>query len=194
MPKLSGIFVDLPEIDKIPISDIHQWVKTRGQIQSLEDFIGNRVLYPQTVAMTVADLEVDLAILAESVRRNPEIVYDKVSKKLNITESMAMRFPPLQKLIMVLSRVIKFETMVTPIVVVGQKTSKLVGSLVAPPQDALKVQTSMTVEGKDFSPKLGSVSVIHSQNKNINIQIGNLGGIVASCGQLGVLVDLRSTG
>lgn len=191
MPKLTGIFANLEDLDKIPISDVDQWVKSKGHIRSLEDYVGNRILYPETVAVTKIDLEADLAIFVEAIKRSPDKVYDKVSKSLFLQDTVVARFPPLLNLVTAVSRVIAFETIVTPIILRSQKVNKLVGSLITPPLSTVSSQTTFVIEGKVVKPRIGAVSVIHSSNKNINVKIGNLGDVLVPCGQLGVIIDLR---
>ena len=68
MPKLAGIFDSFDNLDQIQIENIARWLKPQPQAIFLENYLAQRILYPQTIPMTENDLQTDLAILREALR------------------------------------------------------------------------------------------------------------------------------
>lgn len=97
MPKVSGIFDRFDHLDQIPISDIADWLNPRPDIKFLDNYIANRIIYPQITAISQAELDIDLAILREALKRNP-IFFKKAQKKILIPEEFLSRLPDLNKL------------------------------------------------------------------------------------------------
>ena len=87
MPKVSGIFEKFKDLEQIPIDDISRWLKPQPEY-FLENFIANRLLYPQVLPLTIQDLEIELAILKEVVKRDPK------HKTHDLQIEFLHRFPP----------------------------------------------------------------------------------------------------
>lgn len=66
----SGLFDSFDNLDQIATFDIARWLKTAPNETVLENYLANKILYPQTLPLTRADLELDLAILREALRQN----------------------------------------------------------------------------------------------------------------------------
>ncbi len=92
MPKLSGVFDSFKNLDQIPTDDINRWLKVKVEDRTLENHLGNRMLYPQTVPITNQELQIDLSILREAVKRNPSVVYNSATGRLNIPTELQTRF------------------------------------------------------------------------------------------------------
>lgn len=70
MSKLPGLFDSFDNLDQIPPEAIASWLKPVPQTISLENYLANRILYPQTFPITERDMQIDLAILREAVKIN----------------------------------------------------------------------------------------------------------------------------
>ena len=70
MPKLTGIFATF-DVEKIPPEDIARWLKPNPGLMVIENYLANKLLYPQTIPVTQLDLAIELASLREVVRRHP---------------------------------------------------------------------------------------------------------------------------
>lgn len=70
MPKLSGLFESFDNLDQINISTLSGWLKSPPDPIKLENYLANRILYPQTLPVTDLDMKIDLAILREALRIN----------------------------------------------------------------------------------------------------------------------------
>ncbi|MEK7617124.1 MAG: hypothetical protein AAB414_03650 [Patescibacteria group bacterium] len=68
MSKLPGLFDIFDNLDQIPVENIARWLKPQPSLAYIENFLAQRILYPQTIPITEADLKMDLAILREALR------------------------------------------------------------------------------------------------------------------------------
>lgn len=68
MAQFAGLFDSFDNLDQIKIDSVASWLKIPIQLTQLENYLANRILYPQTIPMTVADLEIDLAIVREALK------------------------------------------------------------------------------------------------------------------------------
>lgn len=64
------MFDSFDNLDQIAVEDIARWLKGAPNEVALENYLANKILYPQTLPLTKADLELDLAILREALRQN----------------------------------------------------------------------------------------------------------------------------
>lgn len=70
MPRLPGLFNNFDDLDQITPEKIASWLKSVPEYKILENYLANKILYPQTHAVTEFDMQVDLAILREALRNN----------------------------------------------------------------------------------------------------------------------------
>lgn len=70
MPKLSGLFDSFDNLDQISVENIAYWLKSAPNLIQLENYLANKILYPQTLPMSEPDMKIDLAILREALRIN----------------------------------------------------------------------------------------------------------------------------
>jgi len=99
MPKLSGVFQIFKDLDTLNTSDIYRWLNLHLQPQVIENHFANRLLNPQTIPMTLEEMQIDLAILREGIRLNPSIFYNNSTKTMTIPDGFIERFLPAAELI-----------------------------------------------------------------------------------------------
>lgn len=66
----AGLFDSFDNLDQISIEAIASRLKPVPQLTALENYVANRILYPQIMAQTQYDMMVDLAILREALKLN----------------------------------------------------------------------------------------------------------------------------
>lgn len=82
MPKLTGLFGIFDNLDKIPVEAIAFWLKPPPNLIQLENYLANKILYPQTLPLTEYEMKIDLAILREALRINGPKGIDKKTNSL----------------------------------------------------------------------------------------------------------------
>ncbi|EKD91215.1 MAG: hypothetical protein ACD_30C00039G0022 [uncultured bacterium] len=191
MPRLSGVFDIFADLERIPISDIASWLKQRGDLHTLQNSIGNRLLYPQVVPLTKEDLNIDLAILREAVFRQPEKIYSPKEQKIVIPENFLTRFPPLINLVIALLQALNPQG-ITTLNIKNIGVTKLIGSSVAPPFNGVVDNLSLEVNGTNIGQlKPGGVMLFPYKDKHLRIKIGQSLEGIAPGGDLGLIIDLR---
>lgn len=193
MSKLLGVFDLFDDLDKISIQDILGLLRTKVDIHNLENYLGNRILFPQTVATSKLEMEIDFAILTLSLKKHPEKVFKQAINQIYIPHLLIPRYPPLPKLVAVFIDSLNLEG-VTQIWVQEKNSAELVGSVI--PNKLLSQISKKDIENlmiKDQLKKLtlNQLNLIPIQDKQIKIKFS--GGHEFDCfgGNLGVLCDLR---
>lgn len=190
MPKLTGVFSLFKDLDKIPVADITRWIGDKSHIKLIENFIGNRVIYPQTIAFTREDIEIDFAILREALTRQPEILYNKSEKKIVITQDLEARFPPMQKLITLIIETINPKEL-TQIFLKSPNLNNLIGSVFAPPGKIPGETVKFKLGLKEVTAKKSTITFYPYKDHHLTLQFPNSNPIAASGGELGFVLDLR---
>ncbi len=70
MPKLTSLFDSFDNLDQIPTEAIVSWIKPVPDLNQLENYLANRILYPQTLPISEQDMKLDLSILREALKIN----------------------------------------------------------------------------------------------------------------------------
>lgn len=196
MPHLSGIFEEFPDLDKVSPLQIETWLKNKPEIHALANFLGNRLLYPQTVALSQSEMEIDLAILREAIKQKPALIADFQRSKLFIPQDYLYRFPPLPRLVGALIEAINPKG-VYQIHIKNQNQLKLVGSLISPPdiEKLSQGKKEICVDVGGFASKLrvNTVSISRIEASEVKVIIGG-NEYKVNGGELGVIIDLRVVG
>lgn len=195
MPKLTGIFEKFKDLDAIPVSDIISSLNIKGDPHIIQDFIGNRVLYPQTVPQTSADLEIDHKILTEALKRQPELLFNKNTQSIILTEEFTNRFPPFIKLVATIidsiapgglislflknAHTLRLGTIVTSSLIkniMGEKPTK-----------------QIFVNGEVKNLTFGTINLLPYKLNNLRLKLGQDQSqeIIVSGGEMGIFLDLR---
>ena len=190
MPKLSGPFSIFQGLDQITAQSLQRWLNTPVKEADLENFLANRLLYPQTIPTDAREMKIDLAILTECIHLNTNLYYNSLLKQVTITEDLTLRFQPLENLIQSLidglalvqtTKLIikKFDGqilkgwIVIPLPINNSLTHKihLVNSNTAPTHLDLKTNTLTFIPIDDSQ----SVELKVDDNFHLNLDFHNLG-------------------
>lgn len=196
MPHLSGIFDEFPELDKVSVEEIASGINPKPEKHFLVNFLGNRLLYPQTICLTPQEMELDLAILRVGIKFKPGIFYQPQSNKILIPKRFLDRFPNLEALTRTIIEGINPKG-THVIYIKNQSQYSLAGSVVSPinPQ-------KLSVDGKNIifsglalqkSLPLNMISIIQTPVKAAKIKLGNQEFDVSG-GDAGIFIDLRMGG
>ncbi len=187
----------MKDLDQIPAIVVNPRVKNKGQSESLENFIGNRVLYPQTISASFEDMEIDFAILKESIRRDPGLFFNSISKKIILPSDFISRFPPVSKLITVVVQVLVLPG-VTMVYIKKNISIILVGSIINIRKlpifsKLIKDQVLIDLMVGDIATKarLNEIIILPLKEHHIKVKISNSEEIFVAGGELGLVLDLR---
>lgn len=219
MPKLSGLFDSFDNLDQIDVNLLIPWLKPAPQAVQLENYLANKILYPQTIPMTESDMKIDLAILREALRINgpkntnvssallgDNTFLNLTLRKILIPERFLLYVPNLVSLTwafvdaLLLSRrkEDKFQDLWT-IVLVGD-VDEIVGSVILPQFSSGSGEIELSVLGKIYKIRTGGLMIVPCDKDRCEvaykIKDGQVLGKAESAlelygGKLGIMVDGR---
>ena len=218
MSTLPGLFSSFDNLDQIDINSVISWLKNPPTPIQLENYIANRILYPQILPLTDQEMKIDLAILREVLKLNgPKTEKDgsllgnnpflnSTLRKIIIPEKFLQFAPDLTTLTwafvdgLLLNRKKGdfFEDLWT--VVLGDDNDEVIGSVILPRFETGTDELILYVLGQNYKIKAGSLSVVACPKDRCEIsyklQKGNLLGKKESAlevygGRLGLMIDGR---
>jgi hypothetical protein len=189
MPKITGFFDLFHEIDKIPPENISYWLKGKIEIHKLENFVANRIQYPQTIPLNKEEMEVDFALFREMVKLNSSLFYDPKQNTITLSDDLIFRFPPLQKLVLSIMDVVILKQL-TQVLIKKDKKLTSVGSILCPILEEGKSTLKISYENINVELKVGTVNVVPLPQSQIDMKVGERN-LKVFGGTLGVLIDLR---
>ena len=219
MGKLSSLFESFDNLDQIDLNSVVSSLKPAPQIIQVENYLANRLLYPQAVPLTEYDMKIDLAILKEALIINtPKLAQGEsallgdspfiniVLRKILIPEEFINFVPNLASLTYVfVDALLKnrrkedwYEDLWT--VVVTDDADEVVGSVILPQFNSSGGQMEINVLGKTYKIPQGYVTLIPCRKDRCEIAYKLTAGKVLGKdqsalelygGKLGILVDGR---
>lgn len=221
MPRLPGLFDSFDNVDQISVEAIASWLKPVPQFNQLENYIANKILYPQALPLTEYDMKVDLAILREALRINyPKPGAQKTNallgdnpflnitlRKVLIPERFLGFVPNLTSLAVTFIDAILsgrrredwFQDLWT--IVLTDGVDEVVGSILLPQFDSSDGVMNLKLQGKNYEIRRGNLMVIPCPKDRCeiayNLRSGKVLGKKESAielygGKLGLIVDGRS--
>lgn len=218
MPKFAGLFDQFDNLDQTNIENVASWLKRPPQLITLENYIANKILYPQTLPLTSDDMKIDLAILREVLKltlvhtqngnallgENP--FFNPVLRKILIPRKFLNYVPDLARLtwtfvdILPLAEKRKdfFEDLWT--IVLTNDSDEVIGSLLIPQFGSPSSQMEIKIADNPFKVKAGSLVVIPCSKERCGISYkfsqGKILGKTENSvevfgGRLGIMIDGR---
>jgi hypothetical protein len=193
MTALTGIFATLPGIENIPPEGVQKWVKNRLGDHAIENYVANRITYPQTIAISPEEKQIDQAIIQEYIARNPALFYNPLTHKLNIPQGITHYIQPVQDLMLILSSLLKL-SQITPVFISDGSSVKVEGSIIVPNPPSSEPKINVSFNGKMQTLEKSRFYHFPIADQHIKFKIGNENEILISGGTLGVSLDLRIRG
>lgn len=217
MGKLSSLFETFDNLDQINIESVIVSLKPAPQTVQLENYLANRILYPQAIPLTEADMKIDLALLKEALRINVPRVkgggllgdspfLNITLRKILIPEDFLNFVPSLASLTYVfVDALLKdrrkddwYEDLWT--VVITDDADEVVGSVVLPQFNSKSGVMEINILGKGYKIMPGMVSVVPCGRDRCEVSYKLTNGEVLGKsqnalelygGKLGILIDGR---
>lgn len=202
MPKVSGIFEQFQDIDLVPTDAIASWLHPSPNLYSVENYIANLIFYSQTIPTTMEDIDIELALLRELLKKNPKF-FDSKTNKISIPQEFTVRFPDITKLVWAFVDAYRPKDVAK--IVLTKKTYEVTLGTIVSPEFSSSNNGSFEFlindgKQKSYEIKQGSLMIIpclvtrcHINFKSSNAKIlgknDNLFEVLG--GELGVVVDGR---
>lgn len=200
MPKLTGVFSEFLDLDQVALDELSKTLKHPPDQIVLENFLANRILYPQAVPGSQEDIEIDLGLLQQALKLSPKKkFYDEKSKKIYIPENFLARFPDLKRLAFVYIESLSPQGIVEFLVVKSLGREEI-GSFIPLKFEEQKGKVDLEIEGTKVSLSAGTLILvpcppthchIKFKAKGAKLQGKSEGVFEAVGGRLGLLIDGR---
>ncbi len=200
MSKLSGIFESFSNLDQLPADKLLSELKVSINEITIENFLANRILYPQAVPVNKEDLEIDWAILKEALKDLPgKKFYDEQNKKIYIPENFLARFPDIKKLIFCFVESLQPQD-ITQLLIARLNSKEPLGSFIPLKFEDKNGKVSLDIEGLKITINAGKLTQVPCSPARCHIKFkakgarlyGKSEGVFeAMGGKLGLLIDGR---
>lgn len=204
-----GLFDSFDNLDLINVDSLIPWLKNSPSPIQLENYLANKILYPNTLPLTEYDMKIDLAILREVLRTNSPksnsflnialrkiIIPERFLRYVSDLVSLTWAF--VDGLLLNNRKEEWFGDLWT--VVLNSNTEMIIGSILLPEFGSFADSMNVTILGKDYQIGQGSLIVIPCQKGRCEIVYkfsdGKLLGKKESAievygGALGLMIDGR---
>lgn len=203
MPKLQGLYDCMPEIEFVTVEMVQQQVSDKLDLTSVENRMGNLLLYPQVIPANEYEEKLELMIVEQAIRIDPVKYYKESSHKMYLPGNCFARFPSLSKLVMVFIDALNPLGMVTIIERSPDLIERTLGTLLRPGKVVKGALATMSINGTSYEIKEGEVKRFPVIAAKVDIRFSaqgvqltgqsNITGEVSG-GQVGIIVDLRNRG
>ena len=220
MPATQGLFESFDNLDQIPPEAIARWIKPAPQLVLLENYLANRILYPQALSLTEYDMRIDLAILREALRmHSPRPVAQRTNALLGDSPFLNVTL----RKILIPKRFLNFVPDIASLtwafvdaflierrkedyfsdlwtLVLTDDSDEIIGSLILPQFNRLG-EIKISLSGKSYQVKQGSALVLpclaNRCELSYKVQNGSVlckaeSAIEVYGGKLGLVIDGRS--
>ncbi len=190
MTVLTGVFAELPGIENISGDSIQNRLKAPFVSHALENYVANRMLYPQTVSVTEEDKLIDSAILQEYLILNPAFFYNPLSHKLVIPLDLINRFQTPAELMTIFISLISFEGVV-PVFIRDEGISiKAEGSIFVTSVPKENEKVPISINGMLYEVEVNKICQFPVADQHTRIKIDGTNEIIVTGGKLGVTIFL----
>lgn len=190
MSKLTGVFELFRFLDQIPVADINRWLRSKVEVHQLENFIGNRILYPQTLPLTKQEMEIDLAIFREALKRQPEVLFDKSGKKIIIPHQLESRFSSIEVLLKSALEALNPKG-VRLVYIKRPNGQQLIGSVFTPSSVPNTLMVNVTINNQPLGLRTGQIILLPFKDQHLSIKFGSSDQFTGAGGEMGLMADLR---
>lgn len=215
---MSSFFDAFDNLDQIPLDLISRWIKPKINPLQLENYIANKILFPQTMPISEYEMQIDLAILREALRINGPKLDSKDAllgnnaflninlRKILIPDKFLKFVPNLQTLVIAFldglllgkDKEDFYEDLWT--IVLTDDVDEVIGSAILPRINNKDAQVEVNINNQNFRIKAGTLMIIPCTLERCPISyklkgaqaLGkNEGSLEIYGGRLGVVVDAR---
>ncbi len=201
---MPSFFQDLPNLHTLDPKNILLHLSGKFNLGQIENYLANKVLYPQIVPITQTDLVIEIAILKEVVRLDPTRFYNNQSHRIFVYPELLTLFPNPLHLVYLVLDVVRPLAMTT--VTLKGEISRDIGTYIKPqiknPKGVVNIELreKNVVTGKVFPLQIGSITPIPALFDKADITFSSNDATLFSSnkidlevagGEIGIIVDTR---
>lgn len=200
MPAVKGLFDYFLKFEGVEVEDLQKWLKVKEDRTILENRLGNRILYPQTIPQNQKDLLFDFAIIRKIIEQNQTKFYNKNLKRISIPEVFCEHFPNLQNLTGAFIDATMPCGITTFFIESNKFGRKQIGTYIRPEDLQATSLIIIGVKNQQYQIQAGSLVVIPIPESRVDITFTSstaklmnkkILSVQVVGGQLGLIVDAR---
>lgn len=200
MPQVNGLFTHLSNLSQLSADKVMVWLPKTFDARLVENYLGNRLLYPSSVPTSAREELIDLAILREALKLSPKSYYDPNLSRIYFPQDLLLYFSDLTKLAWAFIDVFVVNPITT--VITRGNVIKNAGTILKP--KIIRPKGTITIwiknQNRKYSVKIGSLTLIPVNLPKVDIKFesfdATLSGqsamdIEVAGGILGLIIDTR---
>lgn len=220
MPKPLGLFDSFDNMDGIKPEDIASWLNPASPLPYLENYLANKMLYPQTLPISAQDSKIELAILRQALKVNSPQKITQINPFLSESPFLNLNL----KKILIPAYFLNFTPDLTTLVwvfidglLLGRKKEdwyediwtvvlvgdldEMVGTVLLPQFEKPSAEAQVDLYGKSYTIKNGNLIVVPCERQKCQILFRSAQGkllgkndllIEVYGGKAGIIVDGRN--
>lgn len=195
-----GLSDYFPKFEEVDVEDLQKWLKVKDDRTILENRLGNRILYSQTIPQNQKDLLFDFVIIRKIIEQNQTRFYNKNLRRIDIPEAFYEYFPNLQHLAGAFIDAIAPCGITTFFIMSNQSGRKQIGTYIRPENLQASGLIIISIKNQQYQIKVGSLVIIPILESKIDITFTSMTAKLAGKkilatqivgGQLGLVIDAR---
>ncbi len=191
-------------LDNLDSKNILLHLSGKFNINQIENYLGNKILYPHVVPLTPTDKAIEVAIVKELMKADPNRFYESGNKRIYLYSDLLKLFTDINQLALSMLDIFRPKPMAT--LILKDEIAKDAGTYIRPeiinPKGQLIIELRLghVVIGKSYQVKIGTLTSIPADYDKIDISFSSLDATLfsqnkveleISGGVLGVIVDTR---
>ncbi len=180
----ASIFELCLDLESSDLESILLTLKVKPEIHFLENFLANRLLYPQTVATTKQEISLDFAMVKQAIKKRPQKIYDPNLKKIVLPKGINY-FGNLKKSLPSILEILNLDTVV-PIFL----ETTLIGTIITLVKNN-KGSLELLLNDQVYQLKPNSLSLIETTDKSAHIKLQGFPELIVPGGEFGIAIDAR---
>lgn len=200
MPEINGVFDKFSNLSQISAAALVLWLPKTFDTKIIENYLGNKLLYPSSVPTSQREELIDLAILREAIKLSPDKYFDANSNKIYIPAEISNYFLNMTKVAWAFIDVFVKNPFTT--IVNRGNVVKNAGTVLKLDVNNPKGVVDIWIknQGKKYQVKVGSLTVIPVNLPKVDIKFASSSATLAgqasleveiAGGILGVVIDGR---
>lgn len=200
MPRVTGLLDYFPRLYEVAAEKIAASANQHTGIRILENRLGNKVLYPQTIPVSSEEFLFDLVLLKEALKLHSADYYNQNLRKVFIPEGLLERFPNLQKLAWVFVDAFKPPDICAILLRSQALGIKNLGTFIKVEVVRKEDEIGVWVDGKKYKIKAGCLATLPASGNKMDIRFESPSAKLlgkheivteVSGGELGLMIDSR---
>lgn len=201
MPKFKDVHECFASMEAIQSKDLAPWLGGKLDSIILDNQLGNKILYPDTIPETQSDLNFELALFRKLIELSKEDFYNQNTHRIDIPELLITKFGDIQKAVWIFIEGIKPLGITYFYKYSENLGSAPLGSLIRPEIISENSFITLQLNKKQYQIKGGSTIIIPAPENKINLIFSATGAkllgkqlisLQVLGGEVGIIVDARN--